>query len=343
MYQPTTRLLTILELLQARPQLSAAELARRLEVDARTVRRYVTMLQDMGIPIQAVHGRYGGYRLRPGYKLPPLMFTAEEALAVTLGLLAARWLGLSATAPATEGALAKLERVLPLPVGARIGALRDAIGFTQPPPHSAPAAGDLLLSLSSAVQRQRRIWLRYQAADGAESEREMNPYGLVFHYGRWYLVGLDHRSAELRVFRVDRVLEVQPRGATFQRPPDFDAVEHLTRALADVPRGFEFEVLLETTLAEARWRVPAHVATLTETDGGVLLRTQGDDLRAVARSLVSIGMDVGCAFVVIRPPELRAEVRQLASDLLAMANRAAPEQRATADKTRAPGAMRLRR
>src|SRR5262249_43642702 len=91
MYQPTTRLLTILELLQARPQLSAAELARRLEVDGRTVRRYVTMLQDMGIPIQAVHGRYGGYRLRPGYKLPPLMFTAEEALAVALGLLAARW------------------------------------------------------------------------------------------------------------------------------------------------------------------------------------------------------------------------------------------------------------
>ncbi|MPZ13158.1 MAG: HTH domain-containing protein [Chloroflexi bacterium] len=109
MYWPTTRLLTVLELLQARHQIRAAEIARRLEVDGRTVRRYVTMLQDMGIPVEAVRGRCGGYRLRPGFKLPPLMFTEEEALAVTLGLMAARWLGLSAhsrvsgRAPALHG------------------------------------------------------------------------------------------------------------------------------------------------------------------------------------------------------------------------------------------------
>src|ERR687891_436879 len=117
MYQPTTRLLTVLELLQARPYLTGADLARRLEVDGRTVRRYVMMLQDMGIPVEANHGRYGGYRLRPGYKLPPLMFTEEEALAVTLGLLAARRIGLALTAPAVEGALAKIDRVLPIAVG----------------------------------------------------------------------------------------------------------------------------------------------------------------------------------------------------------------------------------
>src|SRR5688572_19864892 len=131
MYQPTSRLLTVLELLQARPQMSGAELARRLEVDGRTVRRYVMTLQDMGIPIEAGHGRHGGYRLRPGYKLPPLMFTEQEALAVTLGLLAARQLGLSvAAAPATEGALAKIERVLPVAVAARMRALEESIGFT---------------------------------------------------------------------------------------------------------------------------------------------------------------------------------------------------------------------
>ncbi len=177
------------------------------------------------------------------------------------------------------------------------------------------------------MQRQQRIWLRYQAADGAESEREVDPYGLVFHYGRWYLVGLDHRSGDMRVFRVDRVRELQPRDQAFQRPADFDPVEHLTRTLADVPRGFEFEALLETTLAEARWRVPAYVANLEETDDGVILRTQGDDLRAVARSLVSIGMDVGCAFVVLRPPELRDEIRRLASELLAMSGRPPPSLR----------------
>src|SRR5262245_25315554 len=144
MYQPTTRLLTVLELLQARPYLSGAELARRLEVDGRTVRRYVMMLQDMGIPVEATHGRHGGYRLRPGFKLPPLMFTEEEALAVTLGLLGARQMGLAATAPATEGALAKIERVLPLAVGERISGLQETIGFTQRAAHPAPAAGETL-------------------------------------------------------------------------------------------------------------------------------------------------------------------------------------------------------
>ena len=113
----------MLELLQARPQMSAVELARRLEVDGRTVWQYVTMIQDMGILVEAVRGRCGGYRLRPGYKLPPLLFTEEEALAVTLGLMAARWLGLTTTAPAVEGTLAKIERVLPAPVSASIRAV----------------------------------------------------------------------------------------------------------------------------------------------------------------------------------------------------------------------------
>src|SRR6266566_4808550 len=113
MYQPTTRLRTVLELLQARPSLSGAELARRLEVDGRTVRRYVMMLQDVGIPVEATHGRNGGYRLRPGFKLPPLLFTEEEATAIMLGLLASSWLEIGQSSLAIEGALAKVSRVLP--------------------------------------------------------------------------------------------------------------------------------------------------------------------------------------------------------------------------------------
>jgi predicted DNA-binding transcriptional regulator YafY len=318
-YQSTTRLLTVLELLQARHQISAAELVRRLEVDRRTVRRYVVMPQDMGFPVEAVHGRHSGYRLRPRYKLPPLMFTEEEALAVTLGLMATRWLGLSATAPATEGTLAKVERVLPLPAGNRIRALQATIGFTQSLRHSAPAPGGLLLTLSTAAQQRQQVWLRYQAREGAESEREVDPDGLVFHYGRWNLAGFDHRSREVRVFGVDRVLEIEPRDEAFQRPPDFDRVEHLARALANIPWGLEIEVLLETTLANARSRVPTHVANLEETPDGVMLRTQVDDLRAAARSLVSIGYD----FVVLRPLELCQEVHRLGAELVERADRAA--------------------
>jgi predicted DNA-binding transcriptional regulator YafY len=315
MYQPTTRLLTVLELLQARASLTGAELARRLEVDGRTVRRYVMMLQDMGIPVEAVHGRGGGYRLRPGFKLPPLLFTEEEALAVTLGLVAARRLGLTATAPATEGALAKIERVLPLAVGGRIRALAETIGFTQRAPDPVPADSDVLLTLSAAAQARRRVWLRYRDAAGAESEREFDPYGLVFHYGRWYLIGLDQRSGELRSFRIDRVQVVEPRETVFTRPADFDLVGHLTRTLASLPWGREIDVVLATTLAEAQARMPGYVGNMEATDGGVLLHTQADDLRSAARYLVGLGF----GFRVVRPDELRLEVARLGEELLASA------------------------
>ncbi|HJZ49553.1 MAG TPA: HTH domain-containing protein, partial [Roseiflexaceae bacterium] len=120
MYHPTTRVLTVLELLQAHESISGPQLAARLEVNIRTVRHYITLLQDLGIPIEAERGRQGGYRLRPGFKLPPLMFTEDEALALTLGLLAARRMGLAAAAPAVEGALAKVERVMPATLRARM-------------------------------------------------------------------------------------------------------------------------------------------------------------------------------------------------------------------------------
>src|SRR5690606_2874133 len=116
MYQPTSRVLTVLELLQARPGISGAELAERLEVDRRTVRRYITTLQDLGVPVEGTRGRHGGYRLRPGYKLPPLMLTDDEALAVNLGLLLSRRLGLTIDETSAERGSSTLRRGLPLPL-----------------------------------------------------------------------------------------------------------------------------------------------------------------------------------------------------------------------------------
>jgi predicted DNA-binding transcriptional regulator YafY len=140
MYHPTTRVLTVLELLQSHQRLTGPELASRLEVNARTARRYITMLQDMGIPIEAERGRYGAYRLRAGFKLPPLMFSEDEALAVVLGLLAARRLGLAVAAPAAEGALAKIERVLPANLRERLRRCRPASCSTLPAPRARPPA-----------------------------------------------------------------------------------------------------------------------------------------------------------------------------------------------------------
>src|SRR5438105_10287427 len=130
MSHPTTRVLTVLELLQSRSQFSGAELAARLEVDRRTVRRYVSTLQDLGVPVESEAGRYGGYRLRPGFKLPPMMFTEEEALALILGLLISQRLGFGAAAPAVEGALAKIDRVLPDRLRGRVQAVQGTLTFT---------------------------------------------------------------------------------------------------------------------------------------------------------------------------------------------------------------------
>src|SRR6267154_2591198 len=127
MYHPTTRVLTVLELLQAHRQMSGPKLAERLEVDVRSVRRYIVMLQDLGIPIEAERGRYGTYRLLRGFKMPPMMFTEDEALALTLGLLAARRLGMTIAAPAVEGALAKIDRVLPESLRERVQALQETL------------------------------------------------------------------------------------------------------------------------------------------------------------------------------------------------------------------------
>src|SRR5919108_3448877 len=151
MSHPTTRVLTLLELLQSRSQLSGADIADRLEVDRRTVRRYVSALQDLGVPVESEPGRYGGYRLRPGYKLPPLMFNEEEALALILGLILSRRAGLTDSAPAIEGALAKIDRVLPDRLRGRVQALQGALAFTplrESAMSSNPAA---LLMLSEAA------------------------------------------------------------------------------------------------------------------------------------------------------------------------------------------------
>lgn len=203
MYFPTTRVLTVLELLQARPGVSSAVIARQLEVDRRTVRRYIAMLQDLGIPVETTRGPHGGYRLRPGFKLPPLMLADDEALAITLSLIAAQRQGLSLDPLSTAGALAKIERVLPDALRERVQAVRDVVAF-----HAATAMprpeGATLMLLSLAAQRGQQVLLRYQTGE-AETERHVDPYGLVYHWDRWYLAGWCHLRQARRVFRVDRV------------------------------------------------------------------------------------------------------------------------------------------
>jgi predicted DNA-binding transcriptional regulator YafY len=313
-YHPTTRVLAVLEILQAHGPLSGPELARRLEVNVRTVRRYVTMLQDLGVPIEAEHGRWGAYRLRPGYRLPPLLFSDDEALALTLGLRTAQRLGLAGAALAAESALAKVEQVLPPSVRARVQAVQESVILDLANTATAPQ-GAVVGILSQATQQCRRVRLVYRSWSGEATTRTVDPYGLVFHGGRWYAVGHCHLRRDLRIFRLDRVMDAELYEDQFARPDHFDSLEHVRRALATVPTTWLVEVLVRTTLAEIQAKVPPAVATLHEIADGVVLRCSVVDLSWAAHLLVGLG----CPLVVRQPDELRAELRRLATRVHALA------------------------
>jgi predicted DNA-binding transcriptional regulator YafY len=302
----TDRVLELLEALQDRPSASGPELAARLGVDTRTVRRDVESLRALGIPVEAERGPAGGYRLRPGYRMPPLLFTTGEATAVALGLLAVRRDGLDA-----DGALAKLHRVLPDRVRLRVEALERTLQVTGPPRSAAPPRGEHLLLLAEAVVRGRRVHAHYTSSEGAESQRELSPYGLVAHAGRWYVPAYDHGRGEPRALRADRFGAVRLGGPGAPAPPDFDAVAFVGRTLARVPWTHEVEVVLELPLEAAVARFPPALAELEADGEQTLLRMRAESLDWVARLLAN----AGCDFAVRRPAELRDSLRALAARL----------------------------
>jgi predicted DNA-binding transcriptional regulator YafY len=309
-------MLDLLELLQAQTLTTGGEIAERLAIDRRTVRRYVTALQDLGIPVEGQRGVGGGYRIRPGYRLPPLMLSDDEAVVVALGALAAGRLGLAGSAEAVEGALAKIHRVLPDTLRRRVEALEATLDFTEAATTGVPVAGDALLLLADAIRRRRRVRAAYRSFTGERTRRELSPYGLVAHSGRWYLAAHDHGRDDLRTFRVDRMRRASVTETPAIAMPDgFDPVTHVSRSLARVPWPWEVEVLLHLPLADASQRLPSTLAELADTDGDTLLRMRVSSLDWMAGVLAG----VGCAFTIRRPDELRTSVRALAKRLAASA------------------------
>jgi predicted DNA-binding transcriptional regulator YafY len=313
MYHPTTRVLTILELLQSRGRMGGPELAARLEVDLRTVRRYIAMLQDMGIPVETTRGPGGGYRLRSGFKLPPLMFTDDEALAITFSLMRARRQGGLADVPALEGALAKIERVLPEGLRSRIQAVQSSVAFVSEPPTGQPSNERVLL-FSTAVQQQRRVKVRYRSGR-EDTERSLDPYGVVLHWEFWYVVGWCHLRRAVRVFRLDRVLETDLEDVHFEPPSGFNSLEYVLDSLAKAPNGWLVEVLLETALEDAKQLIPPGVAMLEEAKGGVLLRSHVKRLEWLARLMLTWERP----FTIRHPQELREALRTVAAEAYALA------------------------
>jgi predicted DNA-binding transcriptional regulator YafY len=310
---PTVRLLQLVALLQQRPGWTNGELASELGVTDRTVRRDVTRLRELGYAVDSVPGPDGGYRLRAGSALPPLVLADDEAVVLAVGVRVAALSGLSGTGGTAVSALAKLEELLPARLRARVAAVgQDVISLGGGSGYGADPV--TLAALALACRRGERVALAYTDARGRSSRRDIDPYRLVHVERRWYLVAYDPRRGAWRTFRVDRVDGAELLGGrvSFQDPPDAAALvaESIT---ASVYRWVA-RVRLHLPLQEARYRVSPVDGRLSE-DGpdATLLRMGADDLDWLARYLVGLT----CSLDILDPPELETAMRALGRDLAA--------------------------
>lgn len=315
MYHPTSRVLAVLELLQSHRRMTGVEMARRLEVNVRTLRRYITMLQDLGIPIVAERGRDGAYTLGAGYRMPPMLFTNDEALALEVGLLAADQLGLTEQIDAIESARAKLEYVMPPELKIRAHTLSETIQLDTYD-FAAPPSTSSMLVMSTAVQQKRRVRLHYESSDSDVTVRDIDPYGIASRQGKWYVVGWCHLRRAIRSFRMDRIVEAYPSDVGFSPPDNFDALAYIEHAIATLPRDFYFEVLLKTDIVTADTHIHSVYGVLESASEGVLMCGSTDDLPCLARVLA--GLPFG--FAIQEPTELRDAVRDLAAQLARFAD-----------------------
>ncbi len=315
MYHPTTRVLAVLALLQSHGRLTGAEMARRLEVNIRTLRRYITMLQDLGIPIIAERGRNGCYELTAGHKLPPMMFTNDEAVALSIALLTAHQLRLTETVHAIQSARAKLELVMPVDLKDQIRSLTETIRLDLNAVSVNAPEGDIILILSSAAHQRRRVHIRYRSGQDEQTERDFDPYGLAYHQGRWYAVGYCGLRRDLRSFRLDRLVVAELTDAHFERPENFDALTHVIQGVAMLPRDYSFEILLKTDLLTAQKEVEDVFGVLEPCEDGVLMRGSTDDLTWLARLLAKFSFP----FVIHQPEGLYLALRKHAESLLDIA------------------------
>lgn len=235
MTNTATRLLTLILLLQRRPNQKAADLAETLGVSVRSVHRYMEMLDEMGIPIYTERGPYGGFSLVRGYRMPPLIFTPEEAVAVSLGTgLAADLFG-SLYREAARAALAKLDNVLPDEQRREAAWARRALVTVGLHRLDLEKLGPILETLRAAVRERCRVSMLYQSLGSSRpTRRELDPYALVFRWGWWYVAGFCHLRQGVRLFRVDRILELAVLEHTFPLP-EFDARAYLDQLMQQQP------------------------------------------------------------------------------------------------------------
>jgi predicted DNA-binding transcriptional regulator YafY len=299
------RLLQLLGLLQRRPMWTGPELADRLGVDARTVRRDVERLRDLGYRVDAAPGVSGGYRLGVGTDLPPLLLDDDEALAVTvvLGISASGAVpGVDRAALAT---LARIDRLLPPRLRTQLAALRTTTVSLVPPAERLPT--EQLVRLAQACDGHERVVFVYRARDGQVSERRVEPHRLVTTDRRWYLVAYDLDRGDWRTFRVDRAETVRLTGHLFEPRPLDDPGRLVAEGISSAPYLYQAVVRIDAPVETVAPRVTPDIGSVSVEDGATILRLGADTLEWLAGRLVGLGV----AFEVREPPELRSHLAAL--------------------------------
>jgi predicted DNA-binding transcriptional regulator YafY len=306
--ETSTRLLSLLALLQARREWAGPELAQRLEVGARTVRRDIERLRRLGYPVDATPGVAGGYRLRAGASLPPLLLDDEEAVAIAVGLRTAVSDGVAGIGETSVRALAKLEPLLPDRVRRRVHAVGAA---TVTYPASGPAVDpEVLLVIATACRDHERLRFRYRTHENEVSRRLVEPQGLVHTGRRWYLVAWDADREQWRTFRADRIERPPSPDRRFspRDPPATDLAAYVARGVSTARDRYQARVILHAPADEIARRVTHATGTLEPIDDHrCLLRTGSDWLDGLAIYIAGIGVD----FEIAEPPELIERVRVL--------------------------------
>ncbi len=310
MLETSARLLRLLSLLQTRAVWTGVELARRLEVTGRTLRRDVDRLRRLGYQVQATVGTGGGYRLGAGSALPPLLLDNDEAVAVVLGLRTVASGPTSNVEEASTRALAKLEQVMPPRLRRRIAALHAAIVPVVRP--SARVSSKLLTAIAEACHEHRRIAFTYRGYDDKVSHREIEPQSLVHTGRRWYLVAWDVRARDWRTFRADRVSAVTPTGQRFAtRPgPDPDLGGYVSRGASTAPYPVRARLLLHAPIEAVADTITPEIGHLEAVDATRCTMTVGS--RSLEELAVWSGL-IGFDFQILDPPALIPLVRGLAA------------------------------
>ncbi len=312
MLPTSARLLRLLSLLQGRPSWSGADLAERLEVTGRTLRRDVDRIRSLGYPVHSTSGTAGGYKLGAGARLPPLLLDDDEAVAVAVGLQTAAGGSVSEIGEASTRALGKLEQVLPPRLRRRLGVLRSSIVRLS---DSGPTVkmGDVSL-LAFACSERRELRFRYRDRGGVPSSRTVEPHRIVHMSRRWYLVAWDGDRNDWRTFRIDRLEACTATGAHFasRSAPDDDVGGYVSRGIAAAAQKVRARVTLHAPLETMRARFP-HLANRLEAANATscVLSTGAGSLEELAGWLAMLGVD----FDVREPPELLPILRRLATRL----------------------------